>query len=158
MNYEPRTRRSSALAVAAAVLFASSAFGEEVTATIQKANLWLYVTQASFSGMPMDTVDVTADSAFDINPMELTVGIVAKGKSSNFEFMQPIFADGGPVTSDAHFSPSIPPADVTGASAAVGTFFAKKVSNAPSMRVPRAAVWCSPACSGTNARPRRYAG
>ena len=108
MNYEPRTRRGSALAVAAAVLFASSAFGEEVTATIQKANLWLYVTQASFSGMPMDTVDVTADSAFDINPMELTVGIVAKGKSS--------------------------------------------------MRVPRAAVWCSPACSGTNARPRRYAG
>lgn len=124
MNYKPPTRWGSALAVAAAVLFASSAFGEEVTAT--KAHLWLYVTQASFSGMPMDTVDVTADSAFDINPMELTVGIVAKGKSSNFEFMQPIFADGGPVTSDAHFSPSITPADVTGASAAVGTFFAKK--------------------------------
>lgn len=58
----------------------------------------------------MDTVDVTADSAFDIEAMQLTVNIVAKGASSQFAFLQAIFADAGPMTSDGHFSPNIRPA------------------------------------------------
>ena len=109
----------------AALLAAGATFGQEVTANQEKANLWLYVTPGSFAGTPTGSVDVSADPAFDIEAMQLTVRLHAAGKSHQFQFSGAIYADDPPVTSDAHFSPSIAPADVTGASATVGMFRAR---------------------------------
>lgn len=114
------------LAIVLALLLILSAFGQEVSSSQEKANLWVYVTPGNMAGIATNTVDVSVDSAFDIDAMQLTVNIMAKGASSQFHFMQPIFADAGPMTSDAHFSPSIAPADVTGASASVGSLFTQK--------------------------------
>ena len=124
-----------------ALLLATGAFGQDISPKQETANLWVYVTNASFGGLPMDTVDVTVDSAFDIGAMALSVHLVANGKSHEFGFSEAIYADGGPVTSDAHFSPTIAPAEVTGARATVGMFSgralkcAKQDSSTPSRAV-----------------------
>ena len=124
-----------------AVLLGASAFAQDVAANQEKADLWIYVTPGSFAGTPTFGVDVSVDSAFDIEAMQLTVRLHTAGKSHEFQFTGAIFADESAVTSDAHFSPSIVPADVTGASASVGLFrdrhlkCAKQASSTPSRAV-----------------------
>ena len=80
-----------------------------------KAHMWIYVRNSEWSG-----VDVSAGTANDIPQGELTVTLYAGGQSYDFLFTQPLFADNPPVTSDAHFSPSITHTQVNAASVRIG--------------------------------------
>ena len=83
------------------------------------ANLWVFVTRNS----SLDTIDVSVDPAFDIDPMDLSVRIKSGALSHEFGFLDAIYSDEGVVTSDAHFSPGVALASITGVSAAIGSVF-----------------------------------
>ena len=100
-----------------AVLAGAFAWGQDDPAG-EKAHLWVYVQDSEWG-----SVDVSAGTANDIDEGELTVTLYAGGKSHDFSFTQPLFADNPAVTSDAHFSPAIKHTQVTAASARVGGMF-----------------------------------
>ena len=86
------------------------------------ANMWVYVSRNT----DMETINVSVDPAFDIDPMDLSVRIKAGGLSHEFGFLRAIYGDEGVVTSDAHFSPNLALASITGVSAAIGSFLSQR--------------------------------
>ena len=106
-------KRLTMLFAAAALL--APAGGAQEPHGGEKAHLWVYVQNNEWG-----SVDVSASPANDIGQMELTVTLYAGGRSHDFDFLQPLFADNPPVTSEAHLSPAIKHTQVTAASARVG--------------------------------------
>ena len=54
--------------ILAIILIASQmVYGQEVSANQERANLWLYVTEASMGDFPLNTIDVAASPSFDVD-------------------------------------------------------------------------------------------